>query len=1148
MKRVLNFLLISALLFPLSFTAAQQIPVDPDIRMGKLDNGLTYYIKHNAKPEKKVELRLAVNAGSILEDNDQQGLAHFMEHMNFNGTKHFPGNQLVDYLQSIGVRFGADLNAYTSFDETVFMLPVPLDKPDNLKTGMTVIEDWAFNALLTGEEIDKERGVVLEELRLGLGANMRMFETILPIALAGSHYAERLPIGKKEVLESFPYDVIRRFHSDWYRPNLMAVIVVGDINVDEVEQMIKDNFSKYQNPPNERERVMYNVPNHTETYFGQATDKEATYSLAEIDFAETGEPKIQKTVDDYNQDLVENLLFIIVNNRLQELADSPNPPFTYGYVEKGKLFGISRTKDAFTGEAITQEGKQLDGIKVVLEEIERAKQFGVTQSELDRAKSEMMSRLEKMYNDRDKTESSDYVNEYIRHFLQQEPIPGIVWEFNQCKTVLPTVTLEQVNAVLPKYVRDDNQIITVMGPQKDGLTMPSKDEFLSAIANVKNEKLTPYEDNVAITQLVTNLPKAGSVSKTENDSKLGTTTWTLSNGAKVVLKKTDFKNDEIRFSAVRKGGMSLLSDEDYRNTQWVYQVLDEAGLNNYTKTDVTKYLSGKQVNVSPFVDNTQEGLTGTTTPKDLPTLMELTYSYFTGLNYDEPSYNSAVQKLSAIYDNALSQPQNYFMNAFSKYKNANNPRFTNIIPTSDEWKTQDFKKGYQFFKDRTANAGDFTFYFVGNVDEQQLKPLVEQYIATLPANKTTETFKDNGYRPVYQGKYTVEKGQDPKSLVIAMYQGQTAKYDEIEKANMNALSEVVNIKMVEILREQESGVYSAGSNGNMSNNPYPNFSFTIYIPTGPVQEQKMLDAAMGIVKNVIDNGPDQKDVDKYKQEALNKLRDDMKTNKKWMDAFRNYNLNGGNQYYITDEENVINNITPQSIQAVAKKYLTDDHLFIATLMPEDGWQAKEAEKAAPAQSTDVSAQSVIDNYINALGGQAKLNNVNTILSEGTTSTMGMDFPTTIKQMSPNKMHSEMSMMGQKVVVQNFDGQNGYIEQGGQRMDLPAEAIAEYAKNKMFDAMALDASKITTVELQTVDGKDCYVLTDDSGEKNYIDKTTWLLYRTEKPNEGTNTIKSYGEFGSIMFPTEIVQNVQGQEIVMKITNITLNEGVTADDFK
>ncbi|GHV43545.1 hypothetical protein FACS1894180_2950 [Bacteroidia bacterium] len=476
-----------------------------------------------------------------MEDADQQGLAHFMEHMNFNGTKNFPDNKLVDYLQSIGVRFGADLNAYTSFDQTVYMLPVPLDRPDNLKTGLKVIEDWAFNALLTDEQIDKERGVVLEEWRMGLGANMRMIKKLLPEVLKDSRYAERLPIGQKEILESFPYDALRRFHRDWYRPDLMAVAVVGDINVDEVEKIIKENFSKYKNPANERPRVVFDVPNHAETYFGAATDKEARISDIDIYYMETGAHKIVKTPADYNDEIVDNLLLTIINNRLQELADSPNPPFTYGYVQHGSFMGLTRTKDAFSASVVTQEGKQAEGIKVVLQEIERARQFGVTQTELERAKSEILSRMERMYNDREKTESENYVNEYVRNFLTQEPIPGIKWEYSQYQNFLPTVTLEQVNAVIAKYIRDDNRVITMTAPEKENVKLPTESEISSLIANVQNEQLTAYEDKVAIEQLVANLPKAGKVAVTETDAKLGTTTWTLNNGAKVVFKKQILK-------------------------------------------------------------------------------------------------------------------------------------------------------------------------------------------------------------------------------------------------------------------------------------------------------------------------------------------------------------------------------------------------------------------------------------------------------------------------------------------------------------------------------------------------------------------------------------------------------------------------------
>ena len=456
-KQFLSFVLS---FFLIANAFAQNIPLDPSVRTGTLSNGMKYYIKKNVKPEKKVEFRLAINAGSINEDEDQRGLAHFMEHMNFNGTKNFPENKLVDFLQSIGIKFGQHLNAYTSFDETVYMLPVPLDKPGNLDSGLKVMEDWAFNALLTDKEIEKERGVVLEELRLGLGADKRMLDQYLPKLAYNSRYADRLPIGKKEILQNFKPEALRRFHKDWYRPDLMALVVVGDINVDEMEQKIKANFSKYQNPANARKRVDYEVPNHKETLISIATDADATSSSAQFYIKDDGSAKPDVTVNDYQKSIVEQLAAAIVNNRLEELTNSEKPPFIFGYVSHSNFL---RTKDAFQAYAMTKEGEQKNALKVLLEEVERAKRFGFSQNELDRAKSETLSNLEKSYNNRDKTESARLVMEYVRNFLNQEPMPGIEWEYELHKKYLPSVTLDQVNNILKNYIKDDSRVIVVTG-------------------------------------------------------------------------------------------------------------------------------------------------------------------------------------------------------------------------------------------------------------------------------------------------------------------------------------------------------------------------------------------------------------------------------------------------------------------------------------------------------------------------------------------------------------------------------------------------------------------------------------------------------------------------------------------------------------
>ena len=585
MRKIL--LSVAAVVLMSSMSFAQNIPLDPSVKTGTLPNGMKYYIKKNTLPEKKVDFRLAINAGSILEDENQRGLAHFMEHMNFNGTKNFPDNKLVDFLQSIGVKFGQHLNAYTSFDETVYMLPVPLDKPENLDSGLKVMEDWAFNATLTDEQINKERGVVLEELRLGLGADKRMRDKYFPKMLYKSHYADRLPIGTKEVLQNFKPDVIRQFHKDWYRPDLMALVVVGDINVDEVEKKIKENFSKYKNPSKPRERKIYDLPNHQETLVAIETDPDATNSMVQFMMKDTESYQPDVTVQQYNQSMIENVATTMLNNRLRELINSNNPPFTFGSVYHGGVVG--RTKEAFQGFAMVKEGNQINALKVLLEETERAKRFGFTQSELDRAKSQIMSNIERSYNNRDKTESDMLVDEYVRNFLEKEPMPGIAWEYEDTKTFLPTVTLAQTNDIIKKMVKEDSRVIIITGPKKDNVTMPTEALVLKTFDDVKVADLKPYEEKATIKNLVKPFKSEGKIAKTETDAQLGTTTWTLSNGAKVTFKKTDFKDDEIVFSARSLGGNSLLNDTDYNNTQFAYQALSEAGVAGASKADLTNY-------------------------------------------------------------------------------------------------------------------------------------------------------------------------------------------------------------------------------------------------------------------------------------------------------------------------------------------------------------------------------------------------------------------------------------------------------------------------------------------------------------------------------------------------------------------------------
>lgn len=914
---------------------AQNIPTDASVRTGTLSNGMKYYIKKNTLPEKKVDFRLAINAGSILEDENQRGLAHFMEHMNFNGTKNFPDNKLVDFLQSIGVKFGQHLNAYTSFDETVYMLPVPLDKPGNLDAGLKVMEDWAFNATLSDEQINKERGVVLEELRLGLGADKRMSDKYLPKLLYNSQYANRLPIGKKEVLENFSPDVIRQFHKDWYRPDLMAIVVVGDINVDEVEKKIKDNFGKYKNPATPKERKVFDLPNHKETLVAIETDPDATRSMVQFIMKDADAYQPDVTVEQYNQSLIEQITSTMLNNRLGELVNSNNPPFTYGSVYHGGTY--ARSKEAFQGFAMVKDGNQLSALKVLLEEVERAKRFGFTQTELDRAKAQVMSNIERTYNNRDKTESDELVDEYVRNFLEHEPMPGIAWEYEDTKKFLPSVTLAQTNEVIKKFVKDDSRVVVITGPKKDNVQMPTEAMVMNTFDAVKIADLKPYQEKATIKNLVKPFKSEGKIAKTETDAKLGTTTWTLGNGAKVTFKKTDFKDDEIVFSARSMGGSSLINDVDFNKTQFAFPALPEAGVNGFTKADLTNYLAGKQANVNAMIGPYYEGISGRTNQKDLGTAMELMYAYFTGLNYNQDAFNAYKTKQSAMLDNLLSNPQFYFSSEHAKFMNQKNPRFIGVIPMQKDWANTDYKKAYDIYKEKFANAGNFHFYFIGNIDEAKLKNEVLQYIASLPSTGKTTNFKDTGYRQM-TGDYTkvYKKGKDPKSMVTISYSGE-APYNEKEALAMEALGEVATIKVIEKLREDESGIYGGGARGGMYKVPFGSYNFSINFPCGPENVDKLTKSAIAELQKLIDKGPEQKDLDKYKEGEMNDYNTQIKDNMFWMSNLTKNQFDGTDKYEILNYQEKVKALTVKDLQDVAKKYLTKGRI-VATLMPEDGWE------------------------------------------------------------------------------------------------------------------------------------------------------------------------------------------------------------------
>lgn len=853
-----------------------------------------------------------------------------MEHMCFNGTKRFPKNKLVDYLQSIGVKFGQHLNAYTSFDETVYFLPIPSDDPEKLEKGFQIIEDWAFNAVLTPEEIDKERGVVLEEYRIGLGAGKRMMGRYMPKMMYNSHYAERLPIGKKEILENFKYDKLVSFYKDWYRPNLMSVIVVGDIDVAAMEKKIKEHFASYKNPKNERPRKVYDVPNHKETFVAVESDKEASAAQVQLVYKDYDTPKPIVNVNDFRKSLVEGLYSTMINNRLNELTNSPTPPFTYGYSYHGGTW--ARTKEAYQSFAMSQEDKQLEALKVLVTENERAKKYGFTQGELDRAKSEFLANTESAYNDRDKTDSREFVGEYQSHFLEKEPTPGIEWTFNAMKKILPGIELKDVNGLVKDYIKEDNRVVILTGPEKDGLKKPTEQEVLNTL-KVNDADITPYKDTEIASSLLRKELKPGSIVKKEKNDKIGTTTLFLSNGAKVTYKKTDFKNDEILMEAISFGGTNLYSNEELKKVQFANGGLTQAGFSGLKENDINKFMSGKVASVNPYIGNTTEGLRGSATPKDLEYLFQMMVGYITDLNFDKDAFEGYKQKQSGFFKNMASQPGFYFQQELYGYLLKENPRFFGMIPDEKAWEFTDYQVAYNKYKERFANAADFEFFFVGNIDDKKIEEYSAKYLAALPSSDKKEKAIDLGYRMLKgEHKKIVNKGTDPKSTVSIMFYGD-AQYSPKEALAMQALGEVLTIKLIEELRENESGVYGISARGSMSKVPNGAYNFTIGFPCGPDNAEKLTASALRELQKIIDNGPQAADVTKFKEAELLDYKKDIKENRYWLTNFNRSYTNGTSPEDILKLEEKINAITAKDIQDVAKKYLTKDKV-VGILMPE----------------------------------------------------------------------------------------------------------------------------------------------------------------------------------------------------------------------
>ena len=912
---------------------SELLPTDPNVITGHLPNGLTYYIRKNTEPKNRAELYLVNKAGSVLETDEQQGLAHFTEHMAFNGTRDFPKNELVSYLQHAGVRFGADLNAYTSFDETVYQLPLPTDSVKVFEKGFDILADWAGHVSFDTKQIDDERGVVLEEERLrGKNAQERIQQQILPVLLSHSRYAARLPIGKEDILKNFKPETIKGFYHDWYRPDLQAVVVVGDFDPKHVEQLIKDNFSDLKNPAGEKPRTKYTVPSTPGTAVKIATDKEFPRTIFEMVVKHPG--TVTKTKADYLESMRNNLFNAMLGQRLNELRQLANPPFIAAGGGYGNFLG---NQDAFTSIALAKPGELESAVKAVVAESERARKFGFTATEFERAKQDALTQMDNAYKERDKTRSINFVQEYQQNFLRGEAIPGIAWEYNFFKENVDKIKLSEVNALAGKYISDQNRVVIVEAPDKEKDNLPTEKTLLEWIANAGKD-VKPYVDNVSNKPLLDKQPTPGKIVSTEKDAEINTVTLKLSNGVKVILKPTTFKNDEILINGYHFGGTSLASDEDFTSANMAAGVIGNSGLADFTEIQLDKMLAGKNVSMSPYIRELSEGVNGSASPKDLETALQLLYMYFTEPRKDPDIWQSNVSQTKSLLANRSLDPTAVFQDTVSA--TMSNHNFRRMVVTPERLNNASLDKAFAFYKQRFADANGFTFVLVGSFDEDKIKPLLEKYLGGLPSSDGTESYKNLGIHPP-AGALTKEvyKGIGDKSTVQLVFSG-PYDYNDSNNLQLDALTEALNIKLIERLREKEGGTYSPGVRVSHTKLPDGRYSITVYFGCAPANVDKLIAATMDEISKIKQNGPEAGDIQKFAAESTRSIEVELKENSFWESHLTSSSQNQENPDEALKWINNLKQVNVQTVKDAANKYLDEKNMIKLILLPEKKQQAE----------------------------------------------------------------------------------------------------------------------------------------------------------------------------------------------------------------
>lgn len=922
MRKVSQFLFLLVALFlgqampTFGQNPIPETPIDKNVRIGKLSNGLTYYLRHNATPEKRVNFYIAQKVGSILEEPQQRGLAHFLEHMAFNGTKNFPGDKrglgIIPWCETKGIKFGRDLNAYTNIDETVYNIDnVPTDKSNVVDSCLLILHDWSSALLLSDDEIDKERGVIREEWRSRNNGMLRLLTTFQPVIFPESKYVDCMPIGNLDVINNFAYKEIRDYYSKWYRTDLQGIVIVGDINLDEIEAKLKKTFADVKAPVNPAERIYYKLKNNKEPIVAIGSDKEIQSPTIVVNFKHDPRPVSEKkNVAYYAINYMVDMATTMLTSRLAEMREKANAPFNEASAEFGD-FLITNAKKAFSINA-TCKNQGIDlALQTVLEEAERAKRFGFTASEYDRARANYLRNLESAYNERNKKQSSAYAREYVRHFIDSEPIPGVEFEHMIMNQIAPSINVEAINQLLPEVISEENQVVLIIGPDKPEVKYPSKQAVVDLLKKMKQFKLKPYVDKVSDKPLISMKPKSGRIVSETKGDVCGSTKLTLSNGVVVYVKTTDYQADEILFKASSFGGTSYFTDKDVINFNQMNRVALVGGLGEFNNTELPKVLAGKKAGVTPTVARLFETLDGSCSPKDFETLMQLTYLAFTAPHKDPEAFTSFKNRLKAELKNADANPMKAFSDSITSTVYGNNPRMISLKPEMVD--QLDYDRILEMYKDRFKDANDFTFYLVGNIDLESAKPLIAQYLGSLPVLDSKESFKDDNIN-IQEGFVKNEFMKQQQTPIATVFVLQTGKvtFNHKNAILANYMGELLKLVFTSEIREKEGGTYGVECTGEITKYPKEQVLLNFFFQTDPDKKDKLTELAIQLVDKMAKEGPSAENLQKVREYMLKNNKDEQKKNKYWLNSINQYLMNGVD--VTKDYVSIVNSITAKDVQ------------------------------------------------------------------------------------------------------------------------------------------------------------------------------------------------------------------------------------------